>query len=135
MESSHRNTVSMTAWEIGYFVTMTKEFRVASNAYDASIGRTSGATLSMVSKTGTKDFHGSLYEYNQNNFLNARPWNVPLAPAVHTNQYCGTIGGPVWIPHVYDGRKRKTFFFFSYAGIHNNAPVNQAFMKLTSALE
>jgi hypothetical protein len=112
------------------------EFRVASNAYDASIGRTSGATLSMVSKTGTKDFHGSLYEYNQNNFLNARVWDSPAgAPAVHTNQYGGTIGGPVWIPHVYDGRKRKTFFFFSYAGIHNNAPVNSGFMNVPTALE
>src|SRR6266702_446263 len=112
------------------------EFRMVSNAYDASIGRQSGATLSMVSKTGTKDFHGSLYEYNQNNFLNARVWGSTAgAPAVHTNQYGGTIGGPVWIPHVYDGRKRKTFFFFSYAGIHNNAPVNSGFMTVPSALE
>jgi hypothetical protein len=110
------------------------EFRVTSNAYDASIGRQSGATLDMVSKTGTKDFHGSLYEYNQNNFLNAHIWGGNLL-AVHTNQYGGTIGGPVWIPHVYDGRKRKTFFFFSYTGIHNNAPVNQGFMTVPSLLE
>jgi hypothetical protein len=112
------------------------EFRVVSNAYDASIGRTSGATLDMVSKTGTKDFHGSLYEYNQNNLLNSRIWGSTVgAPAVHTNLYGGTIGGPVWIPHVYDGRKRKTFFFFSYAGTRNNAPVNQGFMNVPTALE
>ncbi len=110
------------------------EFRVTSNAYDASIGRQSGATLDMVSKTGTKDFHGSLYEYNQNNFLNAHIWGGNLQ-AVHTNQYGGTIGGPVWLPLLYDGRKRKTFFFFSYTGIHNNAPVNQGFMSVPSALE
>ena len=112
------------------------EFRVVTNAYDASIGRSSGATMDMVSKTGTKDFHGSLYEYNQNNFLNARVWNSTAgAPAVHTNLYGGTIGGPVWIPHVYDGRKRKTFFFFSYAGTRNNAPVNSGYMNLPTALE
>lgn len=110
------------------------EFRVTSNAYDASIGRQSGGTLDMVSKTGTKDFHGSLYEYNQNNFLNAHIWGGNLQ-AVHTNQYGGTVGGPVWIPHVYDGRKRKTFFFVSYSGIHNNAPVNQGFMTVPSLLE
>src|ERR1035437_6620739 len=110
------------------------EFRVTSNAYDASIGRQSGATIDMVSKTGTKDFHGSLYEYNQNNLLNARVWGAGLAPQ-HLNQYGGTIGGPVWIPHVYDGRKRKTFFFFSYSGIRNNAPVNQGFLTVPSALE
>jgi hypothetical protein len=111
------------------------EFRVTSNAYDASIGRQSGATIDMVSKTGTKDFHGSLYEYNLNNFLNAKTWGNNVAPAVHTNQYGGTVGGPVWIPHVYDGRKRKTFFFFSYAGIHNTAPVNTGFMTVPSLLE
>jgi hypothetical protein len=112
------------------------EFRVTSNAYDASIGRQSGATIDMVSKTGTKDFHGSLYEYNQNNFLNARVWGSTAgAPAVHTNQYGGTVGGPIWIPHVYDGRKRKSFFFFSYAGIHNSAPVNTGFMTVPSLLE
>ena len=41
----------------------------------------------------------------------------------------------MWLPHLYDGRKRKTFFFFSYTGIHNNAPVNQGFMTVPSALE
>lgn len=110
------------------------EFRVTSNAYDASIGRQSGATIDMVSKTGTKDFHGSLYEYNQNNFLNAKVWGAALAPQ-HLNQYGGTIGGPVWIPHVYDGRKNKTFFFFSYAGIHLHNPVNTGFMTVPSLLE
>ncbi|MDP9051967.1 MAG: carboxypeptidase regulatory-like domain-containing protein, partial [Acidobacteriota bacterium] len=111
------------------------EFRVTSNAYDASIGRQSGATIDMVSKTGTKDFHGSLYEYNLNNFLNAKTWGNSFAPAVHTNQFGGTVGGPIWIPHLYDGRKRKTFFFFSYAGIHNTAPVNTGFMTVPSLLE
>src|ERR1017187_2566149 len=111
------------------------EFRVTSNAYDASIGRQSGATIDMVSKTGTKDFHGSLYEYNQNNLLNARVWGAATLAPEHLNQYGGTIGGPVWIPHVYDGRKRKTFFFFSYAGIHLHAPVNTGFMTVPSLLE
>ena len=109
------------------------EFRVTSNAYDASIGRQSGATIDMVSKTGTKNFHGSLYEYNQNNLLNARIQGT-LTPQ-HLNQYGGTIGGPVWIPHVYDGRKRKTFFFFQYAGIHLHNPVNSGYMTVPSLLE
>jgi hypothetical protein len=109
------------------------EFRVTSNAYDASIGRQSGATIDMVSKTGTKDFHGSLYEYNQNNLLNAKIQGT-LTPQ-HLNQYGGTIGGPVWIPHVYDGRKRKTFFFFQYAGIHLHNPVNSGYMTVPSLLE
>lgn len=114
------------------------EFRVTANAYDASIGRQSGATLDIVSKSGTKDFHGSLYEYNQNNSLNAHPWGqlatVPV-PSVHYNEYGATLGGPVWIPKIYDGRKRGTFFFFSYDGIRNNAPVNTGTMSLPTMLE
>ena len=114
------------------------EFRVVSNAYDASIGRQSGATLDMVSKSGAKDFHGSLYEYNQNNSLNAHIYGaLPTAPvpAVHYNEYGGTIGGPVWIPKLYDGRRKKTFFFYSYDGIRNNAPVNSGFMSLPTMAE
>src|SRR5207237_8210287 len=48
-----------------------EEFRVQTNAYDASIGRQAGSTVNMETKSGTKDYHGSLYEFNQNNFLNA----------------------------------------------------------------
>jgi hypothetical protein len=111
------------------------EFRVQENAYDASIGRQSGATLNMVLKSGTKDFHGSFYEYNQNNSLNAYVWGSTTRTAVHYNEYGGTIGGPVRIPHLYDGRARKTFFFYSYDGIRNNAPVNTGYMTLPSQAE
>lgn len=114
------------------------EFRVQTNAFDASIGRQSGATLNMVTKSGTKDFHGSVYEYNQNNTFNAHIWGVlPTAPvpAVHYNEYGATFGGPVWIPKLYDGRRRKTFFFYSYDGIRNNAPVNSGFMSLPTMAE
>lgn len=111
------------------------EFRMQTNAYDASIGRQSGATLNMVLKTGTKDFHGSLYEYHQDNSLNAYTWGSTNRQAVHYNEYGGTIGGPVWLPHLYNGRDRGTFFFFSYDGIRNNAPVNTGYMTLPTAAE
>ena len=114
------------------------EFRVQTNAYDASIGRQTSATLNIVTKNGTKDFHGSVYEYNQNNTLNAHIWGAlpgVAVPAVHYNEYGATIGGPVWIPKLYDGRKKKTFFFYSYDGIRNNAPVNTGYMSLPTMAE
>lgn len=102
-----------------------QEFRVVMNAYDASIGRQAGSTIQMTTKSGTSKLHGSLYEYNQNNILNANLFQTNLAggekPAVHYNEYGGTIGGPVWIPKVYNG-KEKTFFFFNYNGIRNQDP-------------
>lgn len=102
-----------------------QEFRVVMNAYDASIGRQAGGTIQMTLKSGTNQLHGSLYEFNQNNILNANLFQTNLTggdkPPVHYNEYGGTIGGPVWIPKVYHG-KEKTFFFFNYNGIRNADP-------------
>src|SRR5579864_7485849 len=102
-----------------------QEFRVVMNAYDASIGRQSGGTIQMTTRSGTSSFNGSLYEYNQNNILNANLFQTNLIggdkPPVHYNEYGGTIGGPVRIPKVYDG-KEKTFFFFNFDGIRNQDP-------------
>ncbi len=102
-----------------------QEFRVVMNAYDASLGRQAGTTIQMTTKSGTAKLRGSLYEYNQNNFLNANLFQSNLTgepkAVVHYNEYGGTAGGPVWIPKLYDGRQ-KTFFFFNYNGIRNQDP-------------
>jgi hypothetical protein len=102
-----------------------QEFRIVMNAYDASIGRQAGSTIQMTTKSGSASFHGSLYEFNQNNILNANLFQTNLTggakPSVHYNEYGGTVGGPVWIPRVYNG-KAKTFFFFNFDGIRNQDP-------------
>ena len=102
-----------------------QEFRVQTNAYDASIGRQAGATLNMETKSGTKNYHGNLYWFNQNNVLNANSFQANLVgglkPPVHFNEPGGTFGGPVWIPKVYDGRQ-KTFFFISFDRTHTIDP-------------
>ena len=102
-----------------------QEFRVVMNAYDSSIGRQAGGTIQMVTKSGTAKLHGGLYEFNQNNALNANTFQSNLAGVakapIHYNEYGGTIGGPVWIPKVYNG-KQKTFFFFAYDGTRNQDP-------------
>jgi hypothetical protein len=102
-----------------------QEFRVQMNAYDASIGRQAGGTIQMSLKSGTSQYHGSLYEFNQNNILNAKLFQTNLTggalPPVHYNEYGGTFGGPAWIPKLYNGRQ-KTFFFINYDGIRNSDP-------------
>jgi hypothetical protein len=93
-----------------------QEFRVSTSAYSAESGRTSGGTISMVVKSGTNLFHGGLYELFRNEDLNANNFfnnNRSIArPPDRYNQFGGTIGGPVWIPKLYNGRNR-TFFFFN----------------------
>ncbi len=102
-----------------------QEFKVVMNAYDSQIGRQAGGTIQMTLKSGTGKLHGSFYEFNQNNILNAKLFQTNLTggekPPVHYNEYGGTIGGPVWIPKIYRG-KEKTFFFFNYNGIRNADP-------------
>jgi hypothetical protein len=103
-----------------------QEVKVVMNAYDAQIGRQAGGTIQMTLKSGTAKLHGSMYYFNQNNILNAMQFHQNLVPGatksvVHYNEYGATIGGPVWLPKVYNG-KQKTFFFFNYNGIRNSDP-------------
>jgi outer membrane receptor protein involved in Fe transport len=87
-----------------------EEFRVISNSFDAEYGRNSGAVINVVTKSGTNEFHGSVYEFFRNDVLNAHAFTFTPAPKppFKQNQFGGTLGGPI--------RKDKTFFFGSYEG-------------------
>jgi Carboxypeptidase regulatory-like domain len=114
------------------------EFRVQVNAYDASIGRQAGSTINMQTKSGKKNFSGMLYEYNQNSMMNANLFQTNLiggaVTPVHFNNFGGMFGAPVWIPKVYDGRKR-TFFFVSFDDTRNSNPLGTAPLSVPTALE
>src|SRR5262249_37815921 len=85
------------------------EFRVVNNSFGAEYGRALGGIVNIVTKSGTNDVHGSLYEYFMNDALNARPLLTPTGPdAFRQNQYGATLGGPL--------RKDKTFYFLNYEG-------------------
>lgn len=95
------------------------EVHVIDNGLAAEYGRTSGAIVSMVLKSGTNNFHGDVYEFNRNSYFSAtNPFTRkdaqgrPFKPAVNFNNPGFTLGGPLIIPHIYNGRK-KTFFFIS----------------------
>lgn len=98
-----------------------EEFRVETNALKAEFGQTSGGVINVVTKMGTNEFHGSLYEFLRNDALDARnafaaqpdPRTGRIKQVLRYNQFGGTIGGPVRIPGLYDGRN-KTFFFAGY---------------------
>lgn len=91
------------------------EFRVLQNNYSAEYGRGSGTIVSIVSKTGTNEFHGSAFEFLRNDKLNARNFFAPSVAPFRRNEFGVTFGGPIWVPKTYNG-KNKTFFFFEYAG-------------------
>lgn len=100
------------------------EFKVTSATPSAEFGHTSGGVVSFTTKSGTNKFHGSAFELFQNEAANAAPWVNGLngvtngTPRDRQNDFGGSLGGPVWIPHVYDGRD-KTFFFFQWEQYRN----------------
>ena len=95
------------------------EFRVLESTYSAEYGRNAGGIVSIVSKSGTNQLHGTVYDYVRNTDFDANDFfsNQQSQPRaiLQRNQYGGTFGGPIVIPHIVNGRN-KLFFFFSYQG-------------------
>jgi Carboxypeptidase regulatory-like domain/TonB dependent receptor len=87
-----------------------QEFRVVNNSFGAEYGRAMGGIVNIVTKSGTNDFHGSVYEYFQNSATDARDLlqPAPLSHELRQNQFGADIGGPI--------QKDKTFFFVNYEG-------------------
>jgi len=85
-----------------------EEFRVITNTFDAEYGRNSGSVVNVITKSGSNDFHGDIYEYFRNTILDAQGYFNTTRPQWNQNQYGGTFGGPI--------KKDRTFFFVSYEG-------------------
>ena len=99
------------------------EFKVLTSTFSAQFGRTSGGIESFAIKSGTSDYHGTAFDLFRNTSLDANSWDNNFfkspRPADHQNDFGGSLGGPVRIPKLYDGRN-KTFFFFSWEQYRNN---------------
>ena len=95
------------------------EFKVQTNSYSAEFGRAAGAVLNATVKSGANGLHGDVWEFLRNNDLDAADFFVNAggqkAAEFRRNQFGFTVGGPVMLPKVYDGRN-KTFFFADYEG-------------------
>jgi Carboxypeptidase regulatory-like domain/TonB-dependent Receptor Plug Domain len=95
-----------------------REFTVQTSTYSAEFGHSAGAVLNVSTKSGDNRLHGNVWEYLRNDALDAKDYfvlaNQPK-PAFRQNQFGGTLGGPIVIPKLYDGRNR-TFFFGDYQG-------------------
>ena len=104
------------------------EFKVERSSYSPEFGRSAAGQINVVTRSGSNQFHGSLYEFFRNDWLNANsPYNNSKGiarPVLRYNDFGGTIGGPVYIPGVYNG-KDKTFFFFSEEARRVTTPVTQ----------
>jgi RHS repeat-associated protein len=132
-----------------------EEVKISTSTYSAEYGRQPGAQVSLVSKGGTKTLHGTVYDYLRNSATDANDWfsdelGVKKVPS-RQNDFGGAIGGPIWIPKIYDGREHGSFFFFDYEGLrlalpqpsrafsvpaaclHGNATLNHQLQELVDA--
>ncbi len=96
-----------------------EEFALQSTNFSAEFGQVGGGLVNFTARSGTNQFHGTVFDYINNEALNAAPTFAPIdangaksKTKIRQHDFGGTFGGPVWIPHLYD-RKQKTFFFFS----------------------
>jgi hypothetical protein len=103
-----------------------EEFRLLENNYTAEYGRNGGGTVTEVIKSGTNSLHGSLYDFLRNDALNASDFfDNALGnprPVLKRNQFGATIGGPITLPRLVNGKDRL-FFFFAYQGQRQTATV------------
>jgi hypothetical protein len=105
------------------------EFKIERSNYAPEFGRSASGQINVVTRSGASTFHGGLYEFfrndvfNANSFINNR--NGIARPVLRYNDFGGTIGGPFFIPGVYNVNKEKTFFFFSEEVRRVTTPVTQ----------
>ncbi|HEX4021677.1 MAG TPA: carboxypeptidase regulatory-like domain-containing protein [Acidobacteriaceae bacterium] len=112
-----------------------QEFKVVSHTDSAEFGSVLGGVVNVVTKSGTNEFHGSAWTFDRDQIFDARTYFLPTDVAktpYHQNQFGGAIGGPVWIPKLYNGRN-KTFFFGAYQGFRYSQTSNTPLKVPTAA--
>ncbi|HEY6247809.1 MAG TPA: TonB-dependent receptor [Pyrinomonadaceae bacterium] len=109
-----------------------QEFRIQTSTYAPEFGRSPGAQISIITRAGTNEFHGSLFEYFRNDVLDANDWfanrQALKKPALRQNDFGGVLGGPLWLPRFGEGGpalyrgENRVFFFLSYEGLRLRQP-------------
>ncbi|HEY2040890.1 MAG TPA: TonB-dependent receptor, partial [Edaphobacter sp.] len=95
-----------------------QEFRVLTSNFDSEFGRSAGGVVQAITRSGTRQYHGLLYEYIRNDIFNAKNWFLTSVASLRQNQFGGNFGGP--IPKLND----RGFFFVSYQGLRIRQPAN-----------
>ena len=116
--SLSEDLVSQASFVVGPPPDAIAEFKVETNSMSAEYGRSGGAVLNVNIKAGTNQLHGTAYEFLRNSAMDAKNYYDPASspiPAFKQNQFGFSLGGPVVLPKLYNGRN-KTFFFLDYQG-------------------
>ncbi len=110
-----------------------QEFKTQGHNDLAEYGGAAGGIVSVVTKSGTNQYHGALWEFLRNKDMDARGYFEATLPPLKQNQYGASVGGPVWIPKVYNGRNR-TFFYAAWEGFRIRSAVTTGALAPTDAM-
>lgn len=116
-DTTNNNDTSSTAGQPS--VEMIEEFSLQTSNFSAEFGQVAGGMFTFATRSGTNNFHGSLYEYFNNEALDARKPFVNTKPISRKHDFGFSLSGPIWIPKVYNGRN-KTFFFINWEQFRND---------------
>ena len=92
-----------------------QEFKVLTNSYSAEFGSAAFGQVNLITKSGTNELHGTLFEFLRNDIFDARNFFLPKKSALRRNQFGAAVGGPIW--------RGKSFFFFNYEGVRERRGV------------
>jgi hypothetical protein len=102
-----------------------QDFKIMTNTYDAQYGKTTGGIINVNLRSGTNQFHGTVYEFMRREWLDANDFRLKARkqarPKHYLDQYGVQVEGPIWIPKIYNG-KDKTFFMTNYEGYREGIP-------------
>jgi hypothetical protein len=133
MDGVLNNATYTNTWVIAPPPDAIQEFNVQSHITDAQFSISSGANINLVSRTGTNTFHGALWEFFRNGALDAQTYPETEQLPYRQNQYGVYFGGPITIPHVYNG-KDKTWFSFYWEGFRSAQTSTTLASTLTPAM-
>src|ERR1700690_603632 len=111
------------------------DVKVLTSNYGSQYGRNGSGTVEVETKSGTRSFHGDAYEFVRNDIFNATTFPQSSVPAYKKNDFGYTIGGPVFIPGVYNKDRSKTFFFWSQEWRRERVPANLGSVVVPSLAE
>ena len=113
LDGGNNNQAQQSDINVQPAVDAVEEFKVQHNTMSAEYGFTAGGVVNIVSKSGTNEFHGTLYHFLRNDKLDARNTFAATRAPFRYNQFGGSLGGPITVPRTYSGRDRS-FFFANY---------------------
>jgi hypothetical protein len=123
LDGTYNNGTFFKTAAISPSIDAINEFKIQTNM-SARYGAAAGANINVSIKSGGNEYHGSAYEFLRNSKMDSRAYFAATKPDFKFNQFGFTLGGPIQIPKLYDG-KNKTFFFFNYEGFQQRRAATQ----------